>query len=405
MEEKELKELKELIKDEVKKLNEAQETYRKASADERVKIEEKMKKLDENIEKLSNQADQLELKMKDFSLGKAKKGLFDDMKEALTKKETIEMLKKGGQMSFELKASTIDTQTELSGSNLATAVVIPFREAEVGKAPDRVTSLLAVVNKAVTSSGIVTWVERSARTEGAAFVAETAQNPQSDVTYIQRSKTCERIGTHYKVTSAALEDWDQLYSEIVNEVIPQLEREIESNIFSGSGTSPALLGMTANASAFSVSGLTEKVVNPNYLDAIRACVAQLLAANYLGPFTAVINPVDAALMDLAKDSNGAYVIPPFLTADRKLVSGARLIESNLVRAGNVLVGDMSKDTLYFRRGIEVKLWDQDSTDPEYDLKTITASARCLNRIKQVHYNAFVYDAFDDIITSISIPVV
>lgn len=405
MEEKELKELKELIKDEVKKLNEAQETYRKASADERVKIEEKMKKLDENIEKLSNQADQLELKMKDFSLGKAKKGLFDDMKEALTKKETIEMLKKGGQMSFELKASTIDTQTELSGSNLATAVVIPFREAEVGKAPDRVTSLLAVVNKAVTSSGIVTWVERSARTEGAAFVAETAQNPQSDVTYIQRSKTCERIGTHYKVTSAALEDWDQLYSEIVNEVIPQLEREIESNIFSGSGTSPALLGMTANASAFSVSGLTEKVVNPNYLDAIRACVAQLLAANYLGPFTAVINPVDAALMDLAKDSNGAYVIPPFLTADRKLVSGARLIESNLVTAGNVLVGDMSKDTLYFRRGIEVKLWDQDSTDPEYDLKTITASARCLNRIKQVHYNAFVYDAFDDIITSISIPVV
>jgi len=275
----------------------------------------------------------------------------------------------------------------------------------VGKAPDRVTSLLAVVNKAVTSSGIVTWVERSARTEGAAFVAETAQNPQSDVTYIQRSKTCERIGTHYKVTSAALEDWDQLYSEIVNEVIPQLEREIESNIFSGSGTSPALLGMTANASAFSVSGLTEKVVNPNYLDAIRACVAQLLAANYLGPFTAVINPVDAALMDLAKDSNGAYVIPPFLTADRKLVSGARLIESNLVTAGNVLVGDMSKDTLYFRRGIEVKLWDQDSTDPEYDLKTITASARCLNRIKQVHYNAFVYDAFDDIITSISIPVV
>ena len=405
MEEKELKELKELIKDEVKKLNEAQETYRKASADERVKIEEKMKKLDENIEKLSNQADQLELKMKDFSLGKAKKGLFDDMKEALTKKETIEMLKKGGQMSFELKASTIDTQTELSGSNLATAVVIPFREAEVGKAPDRVTSLLAVVNKAVTSSGIVTWVERSARTEGAAFVAETAQNPQSDVTYIQRSKTCERIGTHYKVTSAALEDWDQLYSEIVNEVIPQLEREIESNIFSGSGTSPALLGMTANASAFSVSGLTEKVVNPNYLDAIRACVAQLLAANYLGPFTAVINPVDAALMDLAKDSNGAYVIPPFLTADRKLVSGARLIESNLVRAGNVLVGDMSKDTLYFRRGIEVKLWDQDATDPEYDLKTITASARCLNRIKSVHYDAFVYDSFADIITSISIPVV
>ena len=404
MEEKELKELKELIKDEVKKLNEAQETYRKASADERVKIEEKMKKLDENIEKLSNQADQLELKMKDFSLGKAKKGLFDDMKEALTKKETIEMLKKGGQMSFELKASTIDTQTELSGSNLATAVVIPFREAEVGKAPDRVTSLLAVVNKAVTSSGIVTWVERSARTEGAAFVAETAQNPQSDVTYIQMSRTCERIGTHYKVTSAALEDWDQLYSEIVNEVIPQLEREIESNVFSGSGTSPALLGMTANASAFSVSGLAEKVVNPNYLDAIRACVAQLLAANYLGPFTAVINPVDAALMDLAKDSNGVYVIPPFLTADRKLVAGAKIIESNLIRAGNVLVGDMSKDTLYFRRGIEVKLWDQDSTDPEYDLKTITASARCLNRIKSVHYDAFVYDSFADIIEAISVPV-
>ena len=404
MEEKELKELKELIKEEVKKLNEVQESYRKASAEERVKLEEKMAKLAENIDKISAQADALELKMKDFSLGKVKKGLFDEMKEAMTKRETIEMLKKGGQIAFEIKASTIDTQTELSGSSLATAVVIPFREAEVGKAPDRVTSLLSEINKAVTSTGIVTWVERSARTQGAAFVAETAQNPQSDVTYIQRSRTCERIGTHYKVTSAALEDWDQLYSEIVNEVIPQLEREIESNVFSGSGTSPALLGMTANASAFSVSGLAEKVVNPNYLDAIRACVAQLLAANYLGPFTAVINPVDAALMDLAKDSNGVYVIPPFLTADRKLVAGAKIIESNLITAGNVLVGDMSKDTLYFRRGIEVKLWDQDATDPEYDLKTITASARCLNRIKSVHYDAFVYDSFADIIEAISVPV-
>lgn len=404
MEEKELKELKELIKEEVRKLNEMNEAFRKGSEEDRRKLEEKMAKVEDNIEKLSKQADELELKMKDFTIGKVRKGLFDEMKEALTKKETIEMLKKGGQISFELKASTIDTQTGLSGSSLATAVVIPFREAEVGKAPDRVTSILSVINKAVTSSGIVTWVERSARTQGAAFVAETSQNPQSDVTYVQKSKTCERIGTHYKVTSAALEDWDQLYSEIVNEVIPQLEREIEDNVFSGSGTSPELLGMTTNASAFSVSGLTEKVVNPNYLDAIRACVAQLLAANYLGPFTAIINPVDAALMDLAKDSNGAYVIPPFLTADRKLIAGARLIESNLITSGYVLVGDMSRDTLYFRRGIEVKLWDQDSTDPEYDLKTITASARCLNRIKEVHYDAFVYDAFADIQSAIAVPI-
>jgi hypothetical protein len=66
----------------------------------------------------------------------------------------------------------------------------------------------------------------------------------------------------------------------------------------------------------------------------------------------------------------------------------------------VLVGDFSKVTLYIRRGIEIKIWDQDSTDPEYDLKTITASVRAAVKFPAPHAYAFVYDQFDDIISAI-----
>ena len=76
--------------------------------------------------------------------------------------------------------------------------------------------------------------------------------------------------------------------------------------------------------------------------------------------------------------------------------------SNLITAGQVLVGDFTKVTLYIKRGIEIKIWDQDSTDPEYDLKTITASVRAAVKFPAPHLYAFVYDAIADIISDITL---
>jgi hypothetical protein len=49
--------------------------------------------------------------------------------------------------------------------------------------------------------------------------------------------------------------------------------------------------------------------------------------------------------------------------------------------------------------MEVRLWEQDSTDPEFDRLTITASVRCALKNPIQHQGAtgaFVYDQIADI---------
>jgi HK97 family phage major capsid protein len=403
MSELELKELSEGIRNEQKKQAGLYEELKKATEGKAAELVTRLEKSEQDLQKMSQSYDALKLEMDSKGQMGTKKSVFEDMKKTLTDKSKLEEIKKGKSVSFELKASTIDEATELSNSALATAVIVPFREQGVGKAPDRRVMLLDMVQRGTINSNRVTWVERSARTEGTAAVAEGNQYAQSDMTYIQRSAPVEKIGTFIKVTNEALEDWDQLLSEINNELFPSVERYLEAQVYSGTGTSPQLQGITDTgiAAAYTATGLNGSIITPNHFDAIRAAVMQLILNNYM-PNYVMLNPADAAAMDLTKNADGIYLLPPFLSMDRRLVSGIQIVESNLVTAGDLLVGDFSKDSLFIKRGVEVKIWDQDSTDPEYDLKTITASVRAVNRIKQPDYNAFVYDTFADIITAITV---
>jgi len=403
MSELELKELSEGIRNEQKKQAGLYEELKKATEGKAGELVARLEKSEQDLQKMSQSYEALKLEMDSKGQMGTRKSVFEDMKKTLTDKSKLEEIKKGKSVSFELKASTIDEATELSNSALATAVIVPFREQGVGKAPDRRVMLLDMVQRGTINSNRVTWVERSARTEGTAAVSEGNQYPQSDMTYIQRSAPVEKVGTFIKVTNEALEDWDQLLSEINNELFPSVERLLESYVYSGTGTSPQLQGITDTgiAAAYTASGLNGAIITPNHFDAIRAAVMQLILANYM-PNYVMLNPADAAAMDLTKNADGIYLLPPFLSMDRRLVSGIQIVESNLVTAGDLLVGDFSKDSLFIRRGVEVKIWDQDSTDPEYDLKTITASVRAVNRIKQPDYNEFVFDTFADIITAITV---
>jgi HK97 family phage major capsid protein len=128
---------------------------------------------------------------------------------------------------------------------------------------------------------------------------------------------------------------------------------------------------------------------------------QLRQAEYT-PSAAFINPADGAAFDLTKTTEGVYVIPPFKSATGQMIAGIPIYESNLVTVGDMLVGDFKKDCLFMRRGIEIRIWEQNEDDVLYDRKTITASVRCVNRIKTPDYNAFVYDAFADVITDLGV---
>ena len=412
MNEKEIKALTDQITAEVKKFNDATAAMQKlieekAPKDQIEALVNKANAGELSIKKLSEQLDAIELQMKDRKIGKPV-SLFGDFEKAY-KAAVKDIRKPSGQFVIELKgldprmmlkASTIDTYTELTDSALADAVIVPMRTPGVEKAPDRQVLMIDAVQRGVVNSSRVTWVERSARTEGTASVAENAQYAQSDMTYIQKSAEVEKIGTFIKVTNEALEDWDEMLTQIKNELFPSVERALESQLYQGTGTTPQLDGIITTASAYASTSLTAKILKANTFDAIRAAANQIAEYNFV-PTHAFVTPAEFAEMEMSKDVNGQYVLPPFAAANGLNVAGIKIIPSNLVGTGKVLVGDFSKVTLYIRRGIEVKIWDQDSTDPEYDLKTITASVRAAVKFPSPNIYAFVYDDISDILADIT----
>jgi Phage capsid family. len=407
MEEKDLKALQATIKEEVKNLSDAQKAFETASELKREELAVKMAKYDENIEKLSKQADAIQLAQKDqISMGR-KENPYAEMKKTMADKSVIEELKKGGQRTFEIKVSDIALNNELGNAAVGTSVVLPFREAGIVQAPDRMVRLLDIINRANINSNRVSWVERTARTNGistnaTAAVAEEQIFPQSDFTWNQKYAPVEKIATYVKVTNEALEDWDQLMNAIQNELLPMVERALELMVYSGTGVSPQMQGITDTgiAAAFTASAMTG-IVTPNLIDVITAAVAQIRVANFDGPLTALVNSYDYAMATMPKNADGIYLMPPNFSGDRMSVNGCRIVQSSLVTEGDILVGDFTKDTLFTKRGIEIKVWDQNSDDPIHDLKTITASVRAVNRLALPNYDAFVYDAIGDIVTAIS----
>ena len=409
MEEKDLKALQDLIKNEVKSLADAQKSFETASELKREELAVKMAKYDENIQKLSEQADAIQLAQKDQRMEGRPVDILADMKKALTDPKVREDIKSRKQVSFELKVSQIDLATELGNgtTNISTAVVIPFREPGVVKAPDRPTRLLDLVSRANITSNRVAWVERTARTDGIstsalAAVAEGGPYLQSDFTWNQKFAPVEKIGTYVKCTNETLEDWDQLRAQITGELIPMVERALELEVYSGTGVSPQMQGITDTgiAAAYTATGISG-VVSPNTIDVITACVAQIRAANFTGPLTALLNPYDYALMTMPKNVDGIYLMPPNFSGDRMTVAGCQIVSSTLVTAGDILVGDFTRDTLFMHRGITVQFFNQEASDAIYDLTTITASCRAVNRIALPDYDAFVFDTISDIVTAIS----
>ena len=414
--EKELKELTEQLAQERKEAAEKQAEIEKLLADKasNEQIEEvkaAADKLDESINSLSKQYDEMEIKMKENSKPLIK-GYGNEFLKALKKADPKNIAKAGASFSGMIegnpwdmlrKVGNIVIDDNLGAFDLDTAVILPMRTPGVDKAPDRRTSILDLLTMGTTNSNHVTWLERTARTDGTDTVSEAGQYGQSDFHWAQKKALVEKIGTYIKISNESLEDWPFVISEIRNELMGMLRRALELQVWEGSGSTPDLDGITNNAVAYSDTGLDDYVDNPTTADAIRAAMNQILGDNFTNVNGIVLHPTDVAKMQLDKDGNNNYLFPTFFTPDGMRVHGVPVIESTLITAGNVMVGDFSKISVYMRRNMDIRIWDQDSTDPEYDLKTITGSLRATLKFPEAAYSGLVYDAISDITSVISKP--
>ena len=309
----------------------------------------------------------------------------------------------GHEGNFELKADTITTSNSFTETN---SPIVPYmREPGVAVDPRNPFILTQLFARGMTNSNMVDWVERSAETVGTAAKAEGATFGQSDLSWTSYNVPVEKIGGYIKVSREKLEDTDFVRGEIMEALGFQAPHMLEYYLWNGTGSSNQLYGILGSgtynqAPTFSRPSGVETVVSANEYDVLAAAILQVeLGANSATsvgfmPNAIIVNPVNWYNMTRLKDSNNQYL----LGMDGIMrVSGVPVYKSTRITAGSYLLGDFSKGKIYMRRNTQIRMWEQNDTDPIADLVTFTVSNRAALKIAHattgVNRRAFVTGTF------------
>jgi len=177
--------------------------------------------------------------------------------------------------------------------------------------------------------------------------------------------------------------------------------KIDDQILSGAGTGANLTGIITNATAWAAGAFALAIPTPTNADALRVGINQV-RVNLFEPNYIVMHPTDVTKMQLAKDSTGQYVLPPFTSIDGTVVSGIPVVSNTGMTIDKFLIGDFNKSGVRFKEGLTINV-GYENDDFTKNLVTILAEARLVHRVKSNHYGAFVYGDFSDAITALTLP--
>ena len=360
----------------------------------------------EYVEKMQLQLDKLDMKLQKKTIQNGTAASLDsELKSMFSEKsfsDQIELLKKssGNNVNLDVKAATSITLGSYAGTALTTEI-----DRSIVGPQTNMPFFRDIVNVAPIRGNKVTWINKSAVSNGAGMTAEGAAKTQISWTYSEDSADVKKITAYVKVSKEALDDLDFLRSEINTDLRQEIELKLDEQIAEGSGVGQNIKGILTYAPTFAVAGtsLAAAVDGANRLDVLRSAVALIRKAKFRANYIA-INPVDAALMDMEKGDDNHYILPPFVTADGTRVAGTTVIESFSIDEGSFLVGDFTKSNLRIREEININL-GYENDDFTKNMVTILAEMRAVHYIKLHHVPAFVKGTFAAAIALINKPVV
>lgn len=373
------------------------------SKTELIEMMSKVKDLEtkgEEVNTLKAGLEEVALKVLDLETKGASKKETESLKSILeSKKEDLARMKEksGASVQFTMKAAgTMALSTNTTGQ-------IPQAERESGitRIVRRNPFILELVNVGSIMSNVWEWVEQKNADGGAAMTAEGAAKSQADFDLVVASANVKKVTAYIKVTKEMLDDVELMRSEIDQELTELIQLRIDDQLLNGTGATVNLVGINQNATAYAAGSFALAIPEPNNFDVLRTAINQV-RVNLFEPTYIVMHPTDVTAMDLAKASDGHYVLPPFASNDGTVVSGIRVVANTGVAVDNFLVGDFTKAGVRFKEGLTINV-GYENDDFTKNLVTILAEARLVQRVKSNHYGAFVKGVFSTAITALTKP--
>ena len=330
------------------------------------------------------------------SLGEAIFTAYKSAKDAI-----IGMVEKGGLLKLDVKAAgTMTITNNYSGGTVGLSELEPG----ITRIARRRPFMRQLVNSRGTTSKYVVYTEQKNADPGVAgMTAEGALKTQTDFDIVEQNCAVKKITAFIKVSKEMIADVPFMQGEINGELMEIVELKLDSQILAGDGTGDNLTGILANALPFAPGvTFTALVPSANQSDVLRIAIAQIannnFAANYI-----LLNPIDAAAMDLTKDAGGAYTYGMTITIDGTTrVKSVPVIENPGVAAGTYVVGDFTKSNLRIREDLNVQI-GYVNDDFTKNLITVLAEMRACQYVKSNHYGAFVTGTFATDIALILLP--
>ena len=317
----------------------------------------------------------------------------------LTEKATeLKSLKEDsrGSVILELKAAgTITLGNVSGGTNLLTDF-----EGGINGIPRSAPFIASVLPKSKINKPYFAYAEMKNPDGGVAgSTAEGAAKTQTDFDIVEASQKVEKVTAYMKVSKEALDDIESLAGDIRNELITLVELKADSQVLSGTGTTPQIKGLLTWATTFAnPTALNDYYAlnGSNERDALYAAMLQVKLAEVQSgepagfmPNTVVLHPTDLAKLKLKKDTTGNYVFGGTYTEN---FEGITILENARMTAGSFLVMDSTKAAYKIREATTVSI-GYENDDFTKNLVTVLAEKRHTLVVKSNHAKAFVTGTF------------
>lgn len=378
----------------IERLEKKAEEQAKMSGEVHTELKDELQKWADTYKGLKERQDELEKQAGRLKSGMDDKKTFSDhLAEAI--KENHDQIKnaRGQRAQIELK----DAITMTQGDSLTGEVIAPTRVPGIIHDPDRQVHVRQFLQTATTDSNAIRYVVEDGYEDGTAVTAEGSTKPQSSFGLEAKTANVVKIATHMKVSDEMLEDVAGLAGYITTRGLSKYRLQEDSQLLYGTGLNNQLEGLTVAATAWGAATINNPI--NNLYDIVVDGAANLAKKEYM-PSGIMVHPTSWYDLITEKDTDGQYIVPDLIRqglAPAQL-AGIPVIRNTAVAEGDILMANFAQmATLFDRRGVSVRFFEQNEDDAINNLITVVIEGRLALPVYLP--NAGIYGDLDELITS------
>lgn len=365
----------------LEKINARSDDGQKALEETKGEIQNLVRKYNEIVEQEEKARESMQKQIDDLSgkitlQGKKPQNMKSAVIEQIEKRrEEFSAFTKGRQKSFLLELDGVNFKADMTRADNYTGDV--FGEEKVPGFifdPDRPVHIRSYINTSPTSQSaqIVYWKE-TGYTDGTATISEAGSYGQTEIDLTETKVDIEKIGAYATVTMEMIEDTPGLTNFLSVRMNKKLLMVEDTQLLSGTGTSPQLDGLITNGTAYQ-GGLADE--NINYIDVISKAATEATVDHYR-PNVAFISPTAGDIIRRTKDADGMYVFPQAIAGANFTINGVRIVETTAMPDADTFVvmdGTMAA-TLFDRMTPTIQFATEHSTNFLTDKVTVKVTER------------------------------